>query len=110
MRKEQKGAEITRRSILRKSSVAAGAGIGVAATAGSASANGKKDKKKKNGKKGKKGKGPCPKCSDQPGGPTRYKIAHRPPGNPDNCQTLCLPAPAARAHLEQHDEDTCGPC
>jgi|GEM_PF-6689277 len=52
----------------------------------------------------------CEKCDEEKGGPTRYLIAHRPPGNPDNCQELCLPKPAAEAHLDEHEEDSCGPC
>ena len=40
----------------------------------------------------------------------RIVICHRPPGNPSNGQTLRLPPPAARAHLEHHPDDTVGPC
>lgn len=92
--------DITRRSMLRKGAGAAGAGLGLAATAGSANA----------GCKTHPPVTACPTCDEEKGGPTRYLIAHRPPGNPSNCQTLCLPEPAAKTHLEQHEEDTCGPC
>jgi hypothetical protein len=37
-------------------------------------------------------------------------ICHRPPGNPQNQKTLCLPKKAAEAHLKNHPEDTWGPC
>src|SRR5215213_3028556 len=37
-------------------------------------------------------------------------ICHRPPGNPLNQKTLCLPKKAAEAHLKNHPEDTWGPC
>jgi hypothetical protein len=37
-------------------------------------------------------------------------ICHRPPGNPQNAQTLCLPKEAREAHLKNHSKDTCGPC
>lgn len=91
-----KESEITRRSVLRKTGGAAGVGLGVATAAGSVSAH--------------KDDLDCPTCDEDKGGPTRYKIAHRPPGNPENCQDLCLPESAARAHLEEHEHDTCGPC
>jgi hypothetical protein len=37
-------------------------------------------------------------------------ICHRPPGNPQNAQTLCIPKKAREAHLKNHSLDTCGPC
>ena len=37
-------------------------------------------------------------------------ICHRPPGNPNNAQTLCIPKKAREAHLKNHSEDSCGPC
>jgi hypothetical protein len=37
-------------------------------------------------------------------------ICHRPPGNPNNAQTLCIPKKAREAHLKNHPLDTCGPC
>jgi hypothetical protein len=37
-------------------------------------------------------------------------ICHRPPGNPQNAQTLCIPKKAREAHLKNHPLDTCGPC
>jgi hypothetical protein len=37
-------------------------------------------------------------------------ICHRPPGNPNNAQTLCIPKKAREAHLKNHPLDSCGPC
>src|SRR3954454_1781819 len=37
-------------------------------------------------------------------------ICHRPPGNPKNAQTLCIPKKAREAHLKNHSKDSCGPC
>jgi hypothetical protein len=37
-------------------------------------------------------------------------ICHRPPGNPKNEQTLCLPKKAREAHLKNHSKDSCGSC
>ena len=37
-------------------------------------------------------------------------ICHVPPGNPDNPQTITIGAPAAEAHLRNHDGDHLGPC
>lgn len=86
--------------MLKSAGGAAGTGLGLAGVAGKANAGCKTHPPVKK----------CPKCDEEKGGPTRYLIAHRPPGNPENCQTLCLPKPAAETHLEQHGEDTCGPC
>jgi hypothetical protein len=49
------------------------------------------------------GHGKPPKCDDP-------CICHRPPGNPQNAQTLCIPKRAREAHLKNHSKDSCGPC
>jgi len=41
-------------------------------------------------------------------GQTKVCICHRPPGNPDNAHTICIGAPAVRAHLRHGD--TVGEC
>jgi len=38
----------------------------------------------------------------------RVCVCHIPPGNPDNAHTICVGAPAARAHIRHGD--TMGPC
>lgn len=82
--------------MLRTAGGAAGAGLGLAAGSGTALAGCTTH--------------PCPTCDEGKGGPDRFVIAHRPPGNTDMCIELCLPEPAAKAHLEQHEADECGPC
>ncbi|MFC1639084.1 hypothetical protein ACFL26_02335, partial [Patescibacteria group bacterium] len=46
--------------------------------------------------------------------PDRILICHVPPGNYDARSERCLPAPAVRAHMAQHNDgevgDNCGPC
>jgi hypothetical protein len=37
-------------------------------------------------------------------------ICHRPPGNPENAQTLTLSPQGAANHLAHHPDDTLGPC
>ncbi len=37
-------------------------------------------------------------------------ICHRPPGNPENAQTIEVPIDAAARHLRAHELDTIGPC
>lgn len=91
---------ISRRSMLRATGGVAGAGLGMAGATGTALAGCKTHEVPSN----------CPTCDEDKGGPNRYLIAHRPPGNTDKCIELCLPEPAAEAHLEQHEEDECGPC
>lgn len=95
-----KGLDISRRSMLRTAGGAAGAGLGLASASGTALAGCNGHPKPRD----------CPTCQEGKGGPTRYLIQHRPPGNPDKCIELCLPEPAAEAHLEQHEHDECGPC
>ncbi|MFC7140531.1 hypothetical protein ACFQMA_11920 [Halosimplex aquaticum] len=99
MEDSEKESQPTRRSVLQRAGGAVGASLGIAASSGAVSATGDDDVLKD-----------CPKCDEEKGGPTRYKIAHRPPGNPDKCIELCLPKPAAKSHLKNHPDDTCGPC
>ena len=40
----------------------------------------------------------------------KVTICHRPPGNPNNAQTLTLPQSGANNHLRNHPGDTTGPC
>ena len=40
----------------------------------------------------------------------KFKIAHRPRGNPTNCQELYLPISAARNIIENNPQDTLGSC
>jgi hypothetical protein len=46
--------------------------------------------------------------SDCPCGKGKQYICHRPAGNPQDAQTLCLPNKAAKAHLKNHPQDS--PC
>ncbi len=41
--------------------------------------------------------------------PRKVLICHIPPGNPDNAHTICVGAPAVRAHEENHG-DPIGEC
>jgi len=41
--------------------------------------------------------------------PRKVLICHIPPGNPDNAHTICVGAPAVRAHQKNHG-DPVGPC
>lgn len=41
--------------------------------------------------------------------PKKVLICHIPPGNPDNAHTICVGAPAVRAHEERHG-DPVGAC
>jgi hypothetical protein len=44
------------------------------------------------------------------GAAPKKTICHVPPGNPGNAHTITVGAPAAAAHLDQHEGDYAGPC
>ena len=92
---DNNGTERSRRSLLRA------AGAGIAASAGFAGSSAAEEMSNV----AKEYKYPCLK-----GHRRRVTICHRPPGNPENGQTLRLPRKAARKHLSNHPDDHCGPC
>ena len=51
-------------------------------------------------------------CSGFPCGNNDNKVllCHVPPGNPGNAHTLCISPNAVAMHLENHEDDHCGPC
>jgi hypothetical protein len=49
--------------------------------------------------------------NDGTGGPAdQVVICHAPPGNADNEHTIEIGSPAVDAHVENHDDDSIGPC
>jgi hypothetical protein len=82
-------ASLSRRQLLKRFSVGAAGALGVAALGSSrmAAEGGKVIPKKE------------------------FTICHHPPGNPDNAQTITVGSQhAVDAHLDNHPEDTLGPC
>ena len=80
--------------------------LAVALATGDASAKGKPDKPghgNSNGKGNGNGNGNGDNGGNSAGGSGKICLCHIPPGNPGNAHTICVGAPAVRAHLRHGD-------